>query len=260
MRFPSISTDTAHNQWTSHNNGGGTLSFTTEIDYIGDEGLEDFNDLELEDLIEELDVILKRYQAKQADKPTTITAHKFDSEIVAPIHKYLSQHLRPDQLCDIGFWRWLSNVAGDGFFWKLIYWRFLGGKKGKYKPGSQVNWAIISGAADLKESYLFRSWVRGHLMHDPTLSDPYESAKKGTADVWRSHILRQDWGKDQTMVRAFLDFNFASDGKRLIPDPDLREILIPGLRFWTSKGSFSHLSYEECTDLIKEIWENEIAQ
>ena len=101
----------------------------------------------------------------------------------------------------------------------------------------------------------FRCWVRGHKLHSPDDPDPYFYAKKGTGDFWRSHILRTDVGKDRNFVKAFLDFNFANDGTRLVSDPKLRGKLIPGVRAWTSMASFSHLSYEECTDILTEIWE-----
>ena len=94
-------------------------------------------------------------------------------------------------------------------------------------------------------------------MHDPKCDDPYEYAKRGTGDFWRSHILRTDLGKDRTFVRAFLDFNFDADGTRKISDKKLRANLIPGLRAWASMGTFSHLSYEECTEIIAMIWKAE---
>ena len=87
-------------------------------------------------------------------------------------------------------------------------------------------------------------------MYDPDLADPYEYAKKGSSDVWRSQILRQDFGKDRNFVKAFLDFCWDENGDRRIGDTKLRTQLIPALRSWTSNASYEHLTYDECLELI----------
>lgn len=245
MRAPWISRDTAIKQWNAHETGEGTLGLNGEIDYIGDEGMPLLTDIELEDFIEELDAVRQKYDEQYPDGVPKSAGGRIESDMVEPVHKHLSSLATPDQLCEIGFWRWLSNVANNGYFWDFIDWRF--------QQRNQINWAITS-SRNLKETLFFRCWLRGHRMHDPKRDDPYEYAKRGTGDFWRSHILRTDLGKDRVFVRAFLDFNFAADGTRKISDNKLRAILIPGLRAWASMGTFSHLSYEECTDIIAMIW------
>jgi hypothetical protein len=248
MRLPQINSDTAIKQWNAHDAGKGSISLNGQINYIGDEELPLLSDIELEGLIEELDAIRQNYDEKYPDGLPKNAGGRFDAEIVEPIHKHLSLLATPDKLCQIGFWRWLSNVASNGYFWDLIAWRF--------EQRTQVNWAITS-PRKLKETLFFRCWLRGHRMLDPKRDDPYEYAKKGDSEFWRSHILRSDLGKDRVFVEAFLDFNFAPDGTRNISNKKLRTNLIPGLRAWASMGTFSHLSYEECTDIITMIWDAE---
>lgn len=248
MKLPRINRDTAISQWNAHYIGEGTISLNGELDYAGDEDWPVLTDIELEDLIDELDAVRQKYDEKYPNGFSRSVGGLIEADMVEPVHKHLSAFATPHQLCDIGFWRWLSNVANNGYFWKFIAWRF--------EERNQINWAITS-SRNLRETLFYRCWLRGHRMYDPKRADPYEYAKRGTGDVWRSHILRTDLGKDRTFVEAFLDFNFAPDGTRHISDTELRAKLIPGLRAWASMGTFTHLSYKECTDIITMIWESE---
>ena len=92
-------------------------------------------------------------------------------------------------------------------------------------------------------------------MYDPSDADPYKYARLGASDVWRSHILRQDFGRDREFVKAFLDTVYNSSGKVVISTNEMRTKLIPALRAWTSSASFSHLSYNENLELIKYLRE-----
>ena len=90
-------------------------------------------------------------------------------------------------------------------------------------------------------------------MYDEAQADPYHYAKLGAADVWRSHILRQDFGADREFVKALLDTIYDEDGVTKVTTTELRKVLIPAIRAWTSHASFSHLSYEECKQVISEL-------
>ena len=90
-------------------------------------------------------------------------------------------------------------------------------------------------------------------MYDCDLKDPYRYAKLGSSDVWRSHILRQDFGSDREFVKAFLDTIYDRNGNTLIGTEELRTQLIPSIRAWTSNSTFSHLTYKENLELIREL-------
>ena len=57
-----------------------------------------------------------------------------------------------------------------------------------------INWGITS-PGSIIEVYFYRAWLRGQKMYDPSDADPYKYARLGASDVWRSHILRQDFGR-----------------------------------------------------------------
>ena len=90
-------------------------------------------------------------------------------------------------------------------------------------------------------------------MFEPKLSDPYHYAQKGASDVWRSHIFRQEFGRDRNFVKAFLDVLVDDTGKSKVSSQSLRQDVIPAVRAWTSNATFSHLSYAECKDLIEKL-------
>ena len=207
---------------------------------------ETLSDLELETLVDGL----RDIQSKYVDKNKKVVGGQIDAEVSVLVHQELSQYAYPRELSNIGFWRWLSNVAHGGFFWKFIKWRFT------TEPGKDpnpVNWGVVS-AGSIIEVFFYRAWLRGYKMYDPSKTDPYHYAKLGGSDIWRSHILRQDFGRDREFIKAFLDILHDKDGKQKIGTKDLREKLIPGIRSWTSSGSFSHLSYEESYALISRIY------
>jgi len=245
MRIPSISSDLAIKVWNDRKNEMPIELSGESFDYQGPNGGERLTDLELGDLQDKLEEVMIRY----GDSVSKANAGKIDAEIVEPVHRALRELATPYQLSDLGFWRWLSNVACDGFFWKFIMWRL--------SSSQQVNWGMTS-PAQLIEVYFYRAWLRGHKMLDDALPDPYLYAKKGSSDFWRSHILRQDFGRDREFVKAFIDTVYDGQGKTIVGTAELRTKLIPALRAWTSSGSFSHLTYSENLEIIGKLKEEEI--
>ncbi|WP_170459619.1 DUF6339 family protein [Ruegeria arenilitoris] len=216
------------------------------LDFVGsDDDEESFSDLELIDLTEQLLDIRHKYK----DKNKKNIGGLIDSEVVQPVHEALSDHATAFQLSQLGFWRWLSNIACNGSLWQFIKWRF--------DSEQQVNWGITS-PGSIIEVYFYRAWLRGHKMHDPASDDPYFYARLGSSDVWRSHILRQDFGRDREFVKAFLDTIYDEAGQVQVGTLELRTKLIPALRAWTSSSTFSHLSYIECKELIGRLREEGI--
>ena len=173
-------------------------------------------------------------------------AGSIDAQVVEPLHEILTASgATAFQLSQLGFWRWLSNVACGGYLWDFIKWRFDNGNQ-------LVNWGITS-QGQIIEVYFYRAWLRAHKMHDPHSSDPYKYAKLGSSDVWRSHILRQEFGRDKEFVKAFLDTIYDQNGATVIGTNELRTKLIPALRAWTSNSTYSHLSYKENLELIASL-------
>jgi len=242
MRVPSITNDQASLAWNALNDHDIFESVSElVIDYVGDETEPAFSEIDLSNFVDDLATINLKYEGKNKKNIGGL----IDSEIVEPLHRALHDSgIGPYQLCHLGFWRWLSNIACDGDFWRFIRWR--------YDSDIQQNWGITS-PSSMIEVYFYRAWLRGHKMYDPNEADHYYYARIGSSDVWRSHILRQDFGRDREFVKAFLDTIYGEKGKTLVGTEELRTKLIPALRAWSSNSSFSHLTYSENFELIKSL-------
>jgi hypothetical protein len=183
MRVPQISNEQAHVAWNAMNDAGEYDASEVAFEYIGSsEDDEVFTDIELMDLHDDLLGIIDKFSGKNKKN----IGGQIDSEVVASVYNAVVGKVGVYQLSQIGFWRWLSNIANSGSFWKFVKWRFESDK--------QVNWGITS-PGSIIEVYFYRAWLRGHKMFDANLSDPFHYAKLGSSDVWRSHILRQDFGR-----------------------------------------------------------------
>ena len=246
MRVYSISSDNAGVYWNQRKKNE-EISFTeNEAEIIGPDGADLLSDYELEDLVDRLEEIKAEYNGKQNNKAVAGT---IDAKVCEIVHSELSVKVNTRELSQIGFWRWLSNVASNGYFWNFIDWR-IGGD-------AQLNWGVV-GPGSIVEVYFYRAWVRGHKMVEPGSSDPYKYAKIGASDMWRSHLLRVEFGKDREFVKAFLDTVYDDKGKTVVGTNQLRKQLIPAIRAWTSGGMFSHLSYKENLELLKMIKDQEV--
>lgn len=239
MKIQSISIESAQIIWSARMEGTQPDLAAINIDYLGDDD-ELLSDIELDDLKERLDTVKRKF----VDNKSKNIGGRIDAELPEIIHSELSPLADVHQLSNLAFWRWLSNAACNGFFWDFIMWRFDSDKV--------INWGITSAANGI-EVYFYRAWLRGHKMKDDSLPDPYKYARIGSSDVWRSHILRQDFGRDREFVKAFLDTIYDDVGNTVIATKELRETLIPAIRAWTSSASFSHLSYKESLDLINHL-------
>jgi len=245
MKLPTLTNDAATSCWNALDRGEAVNGSLLSIEYIGDENDEALTDLDLEELTNDLSEIQTLFSRRYPDGLPKSMGGEVDSAIVKVVHSHLSKCGSVRHLVQLGFWRWLSNVACKGVFWQFIAWRFPEKK--------QINWGITS-ASQAIEVYFYRAWLRGQLMYDATLPDPYSYAKRGHSDIWRSQILRQDFGRDREFVKAFLDTVVdAKTGRTAIPSARLRTVVIPALRAWTASGTFSNLTYHESKDLIDHL-------
>lgn len=241
MKLQSISNDQASQAWNAMSDHGSFDAHQLIVDYIGDDDDDIFGDLDVDPLRD----VFSDVKSKYLNKNKKSYAGAIDAELIAPLHGLLLESaLTPRQLSQLGFWRWLSNVACSGFFWEFIKWRFDGDQL--------VNWGITS-QGQIIEVYLYRAWLRGHKMYEADASDPYHYAKLGSSDVWRSHILRQEFGRDKEFVKAFLDTVYDKSGATVVGSNEIRTKLIPALRAWTSNSTYSHLSYSENLELIANL-------
>ena len=249
MRAPTINESQAQQAWSSRYETGKYSSSELSVDFIGEDET-DLSDFELEDLVDEL----KNVQDKFGGKMSKVKGGQVDSQIIVAVHSILNRLLSVQQLSQLGFWRWFSNIAYNGYFWTFLMWRF--GGSGDEHP-KVINWGLTSQSL-IHEVYFYRAWLRGHKMYDSELSDPYRYAVLGSADVWRSHILRKEYGRDREFVKALLDTIYDSEGRTVVGTQELRKKVIHALSAWTSSSTFAHLSYSECIELIATLRSEEV--
>lgn len=119
----------------------------------------------------------------------------FEAEACVLLHRSLP----PDPaLADPGFWAWFAIVPGLD----LVLARYAATAA---RPIPDLkNFSTASG----KETLFFRLWVRAELAHDPYGEDPYELARYGDVDFWRSHVFRQMFSGYRELLAAFIRFQF----------------------------------------------------
>lgn len=142
----------------------------------------------LDDLRARLLRLKKKFPAKLRAKDPQ--GGKFESDACAIVHACVADVDRR-ALADHDFWTWL---AAD-YLADILEWRF--GVDGR--PAQPANYGI----GTRTENMFFRLWLRADLGKAGG-SDPYELARFGDQDLWRSHLLRQGYANARSIVRALL--------------------------------------------------------
>ena len=142
----------------------------------------------LDDLRTKLLRLKKKFPEKVRERDPQ--GGKFESEACAVVHTCLADVDR-SALANHDFWTWLAvDYLAD-----ILEWRF--GTDGQ--PAKPKNYGI----GTRTENMFFRLWLRADLGRGSG-SDPYELAKAGDQELWRSHLLRQGYANARNVVRALL--------------------------------------------------------
>ena len=117
----------------------------------------------------------------------------FDALASALLHEDLA--ISPGVASDSGFWRWLAFYE-DGALARIVQARFGDGTNAKHFG--------VGGGLD--DCYLKMLWFRANSVYlrDSEYDDGYELARFGGAELWRSHILRQNYAQTVNLVRALV--------------------------------------------------------
>lgn len=116
---------------------------------------------------------------------------QYERQACELVHRQMS--LCPlDALRDPSFWTWLAVAR----FADIVEWRF----GDSTKPAKLSNY----GVGDALENMMYRLWLRGEIGHIPGGDDPYALSRAGDQDLWRSHIIRQNYGNAREIARALL--------------------------------------------------------
>lgn len=151
------------------------------------------------------------------------------------------------------FWAWFTFVAADGRFVQVVEKRFdraAGDAKGLM--AQDVNFGITS-KAEVYEGLFARLWWRAHRFYDPAADDPYDIARRGYIDLWRSHILRQDYGASRTMAKALIEYLFPEPGQISGHDKILVRELPKLVRAQNAVMALELLSLDQCRELLDEL-------
>ena len=132
----------------------------------------------------------------------------------------LVHHTLPDDpaLRDVGFWYWLAIVPGR----EVILDRYgepeQPGQGSDQPPKNPLPHSENFFGANARENLFFRLWIRGEMAREPGYPDPYEYARPGLIDFWRSHVFRQLYAHHRPFMEAFIDFQFPeTEGSRGTP-------------------------------------------
>jgi hypothetical protein len=167
------------------------------------------SELSLDELTSQLSEIKSRYPDVLG--PRDPTGGKFEAEACGIMHRTIPFDV--EMLADHDFWTWMAVSQ----FNELVDWRH----GGKERPAAPANFGI----GKREENLLYRMWLRADIGYDPSRSNPYELACRGDQDFWRSHVLRQGYGKCRSLVRALIQYQFPDDsGKSTLKIPGIREL------------------------------------
>jgi hypothetical protein len=172
---------------------------------------------------------------------------KFESEACAIVHASLSDVERI-VLADHDFWTWLAvDLLAD-----IVEWRF--GTEGR--PAQPANYGIGTRA----ENMMFRLWLRADIGKTAG-TDPYELAKSGDQDLWRSHLLRQGYANARSIVHSLLKLQAGKlvlgnkPAKKLTggDEPKGIRMLAKRLRRTRANLVFEYLTPQQADELVFEL-------
>lgn len=171
-------------------------------------------------------------------------AKDFESQSAEAVHQELA--LDTSTACSREFWLWLTFAAEAGQFLQFVDWRF-----GTQKSIAPVNYGI-GRQSEIWEGLFARLWWRGQVGYDPALDDPYRMARRGDVDIWRSHIIRQEYGRCRNMALALLGFQYPTDdpGAGKLRISHLRE-LVKRLRVMDANIAYEVMDEPSLQELIR---------
>lgn len=129
---------------------------------------------------------------------------RFEGEAAAVVHETLE--VPPSVGADHEFWLWLVFGSGYDYPAGLVTWRH--GRGEAPYDARDSNYGITT---SLEAGFFSRAWLRGRIGYDEGRDDPYELALRGDQDLWRSHILRTEYGQIPQVARGLLLFQYPDD-------------------------------------------------
>lgn len=185
----------------------------------------------------------RRGGKRSKDAGVPMTSDRFEATACIMVHKALP---RDAALADPEFWIWMATSPGLS----LIRRRYP--PSGKAQIPDRLN--FTSGSA--RETFFYRLWVRAELAHDPALADPYELARYGDVDFWRSHVFRQMSTETGPMLAAFIRFQHPKgpDGEKRLSQHEIRD-LVKYMRRAAANMLVETLDEQQAARFVEEQWQ-----
>ena len=201
MRYPGLNIETARNGLEARRSD----SMWSGIDSVRQfgTGVPDFDESCAASLLRKLNTLKDQFGV---DSLGQSKGKDFEARASGIVHSELSS-LDADTATSREFWLWLTFVACRGDFFDLVVWRF-----GDPVTVNPVNFGITT-KSSIREGLFARLWWRGNIGFDPTSDPPYTISRRGDIDIWRSHIIRQEYGRCRNVVKSLIRYQH--------PDEDL---------------------------------------
>lgn len=164
---------------------------------------------------------------------------RFEASVALETHRVFSGYPK-SVLADRRFWIWASLAK----FADIIEWRF-GADDG---PAKLENYGVTKRGV---EGFLYRLWLRGEIGTDP-VSGNNHLATVGTQDLWRSHIIRQNYANAGEVARGILRLQEHSLGVVPLDTSEIRE-LAKLLKRMNTNVYLSLCTREEVEQLLLEL-------
>lgn len=187
--------------------------------------------------------ISKAIGSRSASPSGRMTNDRFEAAACVLVHEALP---RDAALADPEFWIWMATGPGLD----LIRRRYPG--KGDAQIPDRLNFT----SASARETFFYRLWVRAELACDPALKDPYELARYGDIDFWRSHVFRQMSTETGPLLAAFIRFQHPDgpEGKKRLSQSEIRE-LVKYMRRAAANVLVEVLDEDEAERFLEEQWQ-----
>ncbi|MFP4542327.1 MAG: DUF6339 family protein [Opitutales bacterium] len=188
-------------------------------------------------------VVGRIFGGRSGAEAMPMTNDRFEAAACVAVHEALP---RDAALADPEFWIWMATGPGLD----LIRRRYPG--KGEAQIPDRLNFT----SASARETFFYRLWVRAELAHDPALADPYELARYGDIDFWRSHVFRQMSTETGPLLAAFIRFQHPEgpDGKKRLTQDEIRA-LVKYMRRAAANMLVETLDEQEAARFVEEQWQ-----
>jgi len=244
MRYPTLNLGDAKRVLETWRAGEPRAAETT---WRGPEGAPAFDVERVEDVVEEVYDLRRRMG--EPEGASKVYGARFEGRAAGLVHEGLD--LPAPVAADPEFWIWLTFGSGIDGPAHLVTWRH--GKPGRPFSAQDPNYGLTT---DLEKGLFSRLWMRAHVVYDPGAPDPYALAERGSQDLWRSHLLRTEYGQVPRVARALLTFVHPDES----PDEprantDVVRAMAKALRRRHATSAFELLDDDGARALVREVYD-----